>query len=48
MFPSLRTLFRCVVITLIVALPPTAGCRNFWKADVRVTAQSTQLRLARG
>lgn len=29
-----KNIIRCVLVFAIAALPPTAGCRNFWKRDL--------------
>jgi hypothetical protein len=45
---DLRNLIRCGIAIAIVALPPAAGCRNFWKADTAIAAKSAQTSLAHG
>jgi hypothetical protein len=41
-------LIRCGLIAAIVALPPTAGCRGFFKGKIAVASVSLQAGPARG
>jgi hypothetical protein len=36
-------LIRCALVAAIVALPPTAGCRGFFKGKIGVAVVSLQL-----
>jgi len=29
-----KNLIRCLLVFAIATLPPTAGCRNFWKREL--------------
>lgn len=36
-------LIRCALVAAIVALPPTAGCRNWYKATLSVATTALPL-----